>query len=118
VSVARAVNESASKYSDGVHGGVKTLADLCLAYTPEPHDPLGNAIGRSIMPAFSPELLQTMRAVLEEAMTKVPLEQANAGIKAHLAECILKAAAEGQTSYEGLIAAASDQLQTILSMIT
>jgi hypothetical protein len=48
----------------------------------------------------------------------VPLEQANAGIKAHLAECILKAAAEGQTSYEGLIAAASDQLQTILAMFS
>jgi hypothetical protein len=70
------------------------------------------------MPSFSPELVQTMRAVLEEAMTKVPLEQANAGIKAHLAECILKAAAEGHTSYEGLIASASAQLQTILAMFT
>jgi len=57
-----------------------------------------------------------MRAVLEEAMTKVPLDQATPGIKAHLAECILKAAAEGQTSYEGLIAAAADQLQIILTM--
>jgi hypothetical protein len=70
------------------------------------------------MPAFSPELVQIMRAVLEEAMTKVPLEQRTPGIKAHLAECILKAAAEGQTSYEGLIAAAADQLQTVLAMLT
>jgi hypothetical protein len=70
------------------------------------------------MPAFSPELVQTMRAALEEVMTKVPLEQANAGIKAHLAERILKAAAEGQTSYEGLMAAASGQLQTILAMFS
>jgi hypothetical protein len=70
------------------------------------------------MPAFSPELIQTMRAVLEEAMTKVPVEQATPGIKAHLAECILKAAAEGQTSYDGLIAAAAEQLQSILSMFT
>jgi hypothetical protein len=68
------------------------------------------------MPTFSPELIQTMRAALEEAMTKVPLEQATPGIKAYLAECILKAAAEGQTSYEGLISAAAGQLQTILSM--
>ena len=68
------------------------------------------------MPVYSPELIQTMRAVLEEAMTKVPLDQATPGIKAHLAECILKAAAEGQTSYEGLIAAAADQLQIILTM--
>jgi hypothetical protein len=74
------------------------------------------AIGRIIMPTFSPELIQTMRAALEEAMTKVPSEQATAGTKAYLAECILKAAAEGQTSYEGLIAAAAGQLQTILSM--
>jgi hypothetical protein len=35
-----------------------------------------------------------------------------------LAECILKAAAEGQTSYDGLIAVASDQIQTILSLLT
>jgi hypothetical protein len=70
------------------------------------------------MPAFSPELVQTMRAALEEAMTKVPVEQATPAIKAYLAECILKAAAEGQTSYEGLIAAAAGQLQTILSMLT
>jgi hypothetical protein len=75
-------------------------------------------MGRIVMPAFSPELVQTMRAALEEAMTKVPVEQATPAIKAYLAECILKAAAEGQTSYEGLIAAAAGQLQTILSMLT
>jgi hypothetical protein len=70
------------------------------------------------MPAFSPDLIQIMRAVLDEAMTKVPLEQATPAIKVRLAECILKAAAEGQTSYEGLIAEAANQLQTILSMFS
>lgn len=70
------------------------------------------------MPSYSPELVQTMRAALDEVMTKIPSEQATPGVKAYLAECILKAAAEGQTSYEGLIAAASDQIQTILSMLT
>jgi hypothetical protein len=70
------------------------------------------------MPAFSPDLIQIMRAALEEAMTKVPLEQATPAIKARLAECILKAAAEGQTGYEGLIAEAANQLQTILSMFS
>ena len=69
------------------------------------------------MPSYSPELIQIMRAALDEVMTKVPLEQATPGIKAALAECILKAAAEGQTSYEGLIAAGA-QIQTILSMLT
>ncbi len=70
------------------------------------------------MPSYSPEFIQTMRAALDEVMTKIPAEQATPGIKAHMAELILKAAAEGQTSYEGLLAAASDQIQTILSMLT
>jgi hypothetical protein len=56
-----------------------------------------------------------MRAALEEAMTKVPVEQATPEIKTHVAQCILQAAAEGQTSYEGLIAAAANQLTTILA---
>jgi hypothetical protein len=59
-----------------------------------------------------------MRAVLDEVMTKIPVQQATPGIKAHMAECILKAAAEGQTSYDGLLASASSQIQTILSMLS
>ena len=69
------------------------------------------------MPSYSPELIHTMRAALDDVMTKVPLDQATPGVKAALAEYILKAAAQGQTSYEGLIAAASDQIQAILSML-
>ena len=59
-----------------------------------------------------------MRAVLDEAISKIPVEQVTPAIKAHLAEFILKAAAEGQTSYDGLLASASDQIQTILSMVS
>ena len=70
------------------------------------------------MPSYSPELIQVMRAALDEVMTRIPADQVTPGIKAHMAEFILKAAAEGQTSYEGLLAAASDQIQTILSMLT
>jgi hypothetical protein len=69
------------------------------------------------MPSYSPELIQIMRAALDEVMTKIPVEHATPGIKAHMAELILKAAAEGQTSYDGLLAAASDQIQTILSVL-
>ena len=69
------------------------------------------------MQSYSPELIQTMRAALDEVMTKIPLEQATPGIKAAMAECILKAAAEGQTSYDDLVGVASDQIQTILSML-
>lgn len=68
--------------------------------------------------SYGPELIHTMRAALDDVMTKVPLDQATPGVKAALAEYILKAAAQGQTSYEGLIAAASDQIQAILSMLS
>jgi hypothetical protein len=70
------------------------------------------------MPSYSPELIQTMRAALDEVMTKIPVDRATPGIKAQMAELILKAAADGQTSYEGLLAAASDQIQTILSVLS
>jgi hypothetical protein len=43
-------------------------------------------------------------------------EHATPGIKAHLAEVILQAAAQGMTSYDGLVAAAPDQIQTIISI--
>jgi hypothetical protein len=70
------------------------------------------------MPSYRPELVRTMRAALDEVMTKVPVNRATPGIKAHMAELILKAAASGQTSYEGLVASASAQVRTILSAAT
>jgi hypothetical protein len=70
------------------------------------------------MASYGPELTQTMRAVLDEVMTKIPVDQVTPGLKAHMAQIILKAAAEGQTSYDGLLASASDHIQTILSMLT
>jgi len=70
------------------------------------------------MPQFDPQLIQTMRNALEEVMTRVPLEYSTSATKAYLAECILKAAAQGHTSYNELIAAASDQIQVIISMAT
>jgi hypothetical protein len=70
------------------------------------------------MASYSPELIQIMRAALDDVMTKIPVDQATPAIKARMAEFILRAAAEGQTSYEGLVAAASDQIHTILSMLT
>jgi len=70
------------------------------------------------MASYGPELIQTMRVVLDEVMTKIPVDQVTPGLKAHMAQIILKAAAEGQTSYDGLLASASGQIQTILSMLT
>jgi len=59
-----------------------------------------------------------MRAALDEVMTQIPVEQVTPGLKAHMAEVILTAAAEGQTSYDWLLASASNQIPTILSMLT
>jgi hypothetical protein len=70
------------------------------------------------MPHYSPQLIQTMRDALEAVMTSVPMGHATPGVKAHLAEIILQAAAQGLTSYDSLVAAASDQIQTIISMLT
>ena len=70
------------------------------------------------MPYFDPQLVRIMRAALDQVMTAVPPDHAPAATKATLAECILEAAAQGQTSYDALVAAARDQLQTTLSMLT
>jgi hypothetical protein len=70
------------------------------------------------MPGYSPELIQIMRAALDEVMTQIPVDQVTPGLKARMAEVILTAAAEGQTSYDGLLASASSQIQTILSVLT
>ncbi len=57
------------------------------------------------MPQFDSGLVQVMKNALEEVMTKVPSEHSTIEVKAYLAEFILKAAARGQTSYDGLVAA-------------
>ena len=69
------------------------------------------------MPMYGPELIQIMRAVLDEVMTKIPVDQVTPA-KAHMAEFILKAAAEGQITHDALLASASDHIQTVLSMLT
>jgi hypothetical protein len=61
---------------------------------------------RDIMAAFDPRLVQTMRDALDEAMTRVPTEHATVETKAFLAEYILRAAAQGRTTYRELVAAA------------
>jgi hypothetical protein len=78
------------------------------------------------MPQFDPQLIQVMRGVLEDIMTRVPTEQSTQAVteqstqavKAYLAECILKAAAQGHTNYDALMAAAADQMHVILSLFS
>jgi hypothetical protein len=99
-----------SRWSDGV------LATLCLGCWQAGQPVCPGQEGRKFVPSYSPELIQIMRAALDEVMTKVPLEQATPGIKAALAEYILKAAAEGETDYANLVAAGADQIHTLLSI--
>ena len=47
------------------------------------------------MPQFDPELIEIMKKVLEDIMTRVPSEHSTPAAKAYLAEFILKAAAQG-----------------------
>jgi hypothetical protein len=70
------------------------------------------------MPQFDPELIQVMRGVLDDVMSRVPLEIYGTTAKSYLAEAILKAAAQGHTTYSELMAAATNQIQTILSILT
>ena len=70
------------------------------------------------MPTFDPQLVRVMRSALEEVMTRVPLEYSTPATKAYLAECILKAAAQGQTSYDRLVNVAADQIQVVMTMFT
>jgi hypothetical protein len=59
------------------------------------------------MAPFDPGLVQTMREALDKVMTTVPPEYATVETKAYLAEYILRAAAQGRTTYQELVAAAS-----------
>ena len=70
------------------------------------------------MPQFTPRLIQDMRNALEDVMTGVPPAHVTTAVKVYLAECILKAAAQGHTNYNELVAAAADQIQTAISLFT
>jgi hypothetical protein len=69
------------------------------------------------MPNFDSAMVATMRAALDDVMTHVPVDQANSVMKVRLAEFILKAAREGQTSYDALFAAAHSQIQSVLLLV-
>jgi hypothetical protein len=47
-----------------------------------------------------------------------PLEHSTPAAKAYFAECILKAAAQGKTSYDALIVAAADQIEVFVALFS
>ena len=70
------------------------------------------------MPQFDPALIEIMKKVLEDTMTRVPLEHSTPAAKAYFAEFILKAAAQGQNSYDALIVAAAEQIEVFVSLLS
>jgi hypothetical protein len=70
------------------------------------------------MPQFDPELIAVMRKVLEDTMTRVPVECSTPAAKAYFAEYILKAAAQGKTSYDALMVAAADHMKVFVSLFS
>jgi hypothetical protein len=70
------------------------------------------------MPQFSSQLVRDMRNALEAAMAKVPMQYSTIAVKVYLAECILKAAAQGHTSHNELLSAATDQIQVAISLFS
>jgi hypothetical protein len=68
------------------------------------------------MPQFTPQLIRDIKDALEDVMRKVPAEFSTLAVKVYLAECILKAAAQGHTSYADLVGAGTDQIQAAISL--
>jgi hypothetical protein len=101
--------EFASRINSKIHNGeAEWRAGFIIA--------LINSRRMNAVAKFDPQLAYIMRHALEEVMTKVPPEYSTSSTKAYLAECILKAAAQGHTSFEDLVAAAADQIQNALSL--
>ena len=60
-----------------------------------------------------PELIKQMTDVLDEIIPAIPVDDRTSSLVARIEECILKAAAEEQASYETLLVAASTEMGAI-----
>ena len=69
------------------------------------------------MAQFNSRTVRVMRAALDGAMKKVPSKYATIATKVYLAECILKAAAKGETSYGGFVETATNQIQEAIKLL-
>jgi hypothetical protein len=65
------------------------------------------------MRSSRPELIKQMTDVLDEMIPAIPVDDRTSALVARIGECILKAAAEEQASYETLLAAASAEMGAI-----
>jgi hypothetical protein len=66
------------------------------------------------MQIHSPELIKRVADVLDEVIPSIPINDTTSAWIARVARCIAKAAGEGQTSYQSLLAVASAEIDIIL----
>ena len=69
------------------------------------------------MPQFNSQMVRVMRTALDDVMKKVPSRYATLTTKIYLAECILKAAAQGETSYGGFVDTATNHIQEAIRLL-
>jgi hypothetical protein len=69
------------------------------------------------MVKFDVELVQVMRAALEDVMAKVPAEYSTCTTKVFLAEYILKVAANGETGYSVFVAMAVSYIPEVIRLV-
>jgi hypothetical protein len=65
------------------------------------------------MRSNSPESIRRITDVLDEIIPTIPVDDGTSALIDRVRQCILKAAAEEQASYETLLAAASAEISTI-----
>jgi hypothetical protein len=65
------------------------------------------------MRSNSPKFSRRITDVLDEIIPTMPVDDGMSALIARVRQCILKAAAEEQASYESLLAAASAEINTI-----
>lgn len=64
--------------------------------------------------ASESQLFKVMRTAFDQVVTKAPLEYSTLEMKAYLFQCILEAAAQGETRLEGFMASAAEQMRDII----
>jgi hypothetical protein len=65
------------------------------------------------MSSNSPKFSSRVTDVLDEIIPTMPVDDGMSALIARIRQCVLKAAAEEQASYETLLAAASAEISTI-----
>jgi hypothetical protein len=64
--------------------------------------------------ASESQLFKVMRTAFDQVVMRAPIEYFMLEMKAYLFQCILEAAAQGETRLEGFMASTAEQMQDII----